>query len=77
MSEEYITDEYGKWRVIQNGKVLVEPSQKWYDENPIPPEPEPQPSEIDLINERFDVLEAATTELEALEVERMMNEYNS
>ena len=29
----FITDEFGKWQVLNGIKLLIEPSQKWIDEN--------------------------------------------
>lgn len=41
-----IIDEYGTWEIYPDGvKLLVEPSQKWIDEHPEDPEPEPAPDE--------------------------------
>ena len=55
--KKYITetDEYGTWKVYEDGvKMLIEPSQKWLDEHPAPepsetPEPTPAPTVWDEI----------------------------
>ena len=54
-------DEYGTWEINEYGvKMLIEPSQKWYDEQP---EPEPEPTEtpkstIEVLQEQNKQLEA-------------------
>lgn len=52
----YETNEYGKWLVVDGIRMLVEPSQKWHDENPpIDLEP-PTPSDLEeLTNYVLDV----------------------
>lgn len=51
-----INDEWGTWEVYEDGvKLLMEPSQKWLDEHPVPeptpdgPEPTPAPTVWDEI----------------------------
>ncbi|MFJ5771389.1 hypothetical protein [Psychrobacillus sp. NPDC093180] len=44
-------DNNGKWLIKDNIEILVEPSQKWFDENPsVEPEPQP-PSETELLTD--------------------------
>lgn len=57
--KETIFDEYGKWEVDVNIKVLKEPSQKWYDEY-FAIELKPQPPTTE---ERIEALELALLEV--------------
>lgn len=44
------TDEQGKWREYDGITILVEPSEKWLEENQ-QPEPQEPPSDFDLLKE--------------------------
>ena len=55
-----INDEWGTWEVYEDGvKLLMEPSQKWLDEHPVPeptpddPEPTPAPTVWDELAEAY------------------------
>ena len=62
--KKYITetDEYGTWKVYEDGvKMLIEPSQKWLDEHPAP-EPSDEPDEPTPTPTVWDEIAAAYTE---------------
>lgn len=59
-------DEYGTWTKQEDGALIHNPSQKWYDENP-PQEPEPQPptpeEEIEALKAENAMLQSSVMEL--------------
>ncbi|MFZ0578905.1 MAG: hypothetical protein WAM41_15515 [Psychrobacillus psychrotolerans] len=61
-------DEYGKWTKKEDGALIHNPSQKWYDENPLI-EPEPQKPTAE---EKIALLEAENAMLQMSVMELAM-----